>query len=193
VRSPSTWIVEHRLVQRDRQHLLARKRTAFSSCCSFAIPAISRTRTPIRLLAMPRRTPWRGSPLLAEEGTENVREQLGLAQLAADDEAVVELGARDLDELGDAVVDDARRGELGGADLEPDEALAPLRAADVGLRFFALGCLPAFSPRLLRLALERKIALQERLLSSSPSSPSARAAPSAAAASASASASGPRA
>jgi hypothetical protein len=78
--------------------------------------------------------------VLAEEGTENVREQLGLAQLAADDEAGVELGARDLDELGDAVVDDARRGELGGADLEPDEALAALRARTTA-RFFALGSL----------------------------------------------------
>jgi hypothetical protein len=87
--------VEHRLVQRNRQHLLARKRTAFSSCCSLAIPAISRTRTPIRFARDAEANALARKPVLAEEGTENVREQLWLAQLAADDEAGVELGARD--------------------------------------------------------------------------------------------------
>jgi hypothetical protein len=131
--------------------------------------------------------------VLAEEGTENVREQLGLAQLAADDEAGVELGARDLDELGTPLLTTRAAASWEAPILSPTRRFAALRAGR-RLRLLRLGSFRLLRARLLRLALERKIALQERLLSFfSFFSFGSGAAPSAAAASASASASDPRA
>src|ERR1700693_5464776 len=51
--------------------------------------------------------PWK--LVLAEKQAQRLREQLRLAQLAADDQARFEVLARDLDELGRAVVLDAGR------------------------------------------------------------------------------------
>ena len=75
----------------------------------------------MRLLAMPSRTPWRGSLCLREERLAAPRRALRLAQLAADDDPVLERLARDLDELRRAVVHDPRGRELRGADLQADE------------------------------------------------------------------------
>src|SRR5207253_3112094 len=62
-----------------------------------------------------------------EEALQRLGQRLGLAQLAADDDAGLQGLARDLDELRRAVVDDARGREVGGADLQPDEPLLACR------------------------------------------------------------------
>src|SRR3954470_2051979 len=64
-----------------------------------------------------------------EEGLQRLRERVRVAQLAADDDARVERGACDLQELGRAVVRDARGRELRSADLEACDALCAAAAA----------------------------------------------------------------
>src|SRR5438309_759211 len=66
--------------------------------------------------------------VLAEERLQRRGERLGLAQLAADDDAWVERSSSELDDLRAIAVDDAGRGELRGADLQPHELLVHARA-----------------------------------------------------------------
>ena len=63
--------------------------------------------------------------MLGEERLERDGESLGVAQLAVDDDAVVERGARRLEELGSLAVAHPGGRDLGAADLETDELLAP--------------------------------------------------------------------
>src|SRR6185436_14032761 len=60
-----------------------------------------------------------------EEALESLAERLGVANLARHDDAGLEGLAEDLDELGRAVVDNLRRCDLRGADLQADELLRP--------------------------------------------------------------------
>ncbi len=78
---------------------------------------------------MPSRTPRFGSLCSAKKALSASRQRLGVAQLAVDDDAVVERGARGLDELRRLAVADAGGGDLGAADLEADELLAAAAAA----------------------------------------------------------------
>jgi hypothetical protein len=111
-------------------------------------------------------------PVLAEEGTENVREQLGLAQLAADDEAGVELGARDLDELGTPLLT-TRAAASWEAPILSRRGACPLRP---GRRLpSSLGLLAAFSRRgSFGLRLNERSRFRSGCCPSSPSSPSAQ-------------------
>src|SRR4051794_9064148 len=61
-----------------------------------------------------------GQLVLGEEVRERRRERRDVAHLAADDDSRLERNPGELDELGAgaAVVDDTRRGDLRGADLE---------------------------------------------------------------------------
>ena len=59
--------------------------------------------------------------VLCEEPVERPCERGDVAHLAADDDAGRERAARHLGEAGGAVVDDPRRGELGGTHLQADE------------------------------------------------------------------------
>src|SRR5207245_690020 len=90
--------------------------------------------------------------------------RLRLAQLAADDDAWVEWGSGELDDLRVIAVDDAGRGELGGADLQPHELLVHTRARLLHLAGRALRRLLGL--RLLRfgLAPEGDLLLPERAL-----------------------------
>ena len=54
-------VVEHRLLERDRQHLLRAEANRVRELLRIAIPVTSNVRTPIRLLAIPSRTPRFGS------------------------------------------------------------------------------------------------------------------------------------
>ena len=89
-----------------------------------------------------------------EEVLERGGEGFEVAELAADDDARLEVLARDLDELGHAVVVDACRGKLRAADLEPGDALHPLRGGGSLLRL-------AGRRLCLLLAAERELALVE--------------------------------
>ena len=60
-------IVEDRLVDRDRQRPRARKRIALSSCFASAMLTMSNVLTPMRLFAMPSRTPRFGSLCLSKK------------------------------------------------------------------------------------------------------------------------------
>ena len=175
-------VVEHRLLERDRQHFLS--------------PETDRVRELLRILDPGHLEGAHADPVvgdaepdaalrqlvLGEEGLERNRERLGVTKLAVDDDAVVERRARRLDELGRLAVADAGRGDLGAADLEADELLAaaaaaarqgrqrrqgqaqPRRARQLELlRRRFLGQALAGVP-LLRAALERKVALVERRL-----------------------------
>ena len=62
--------------------------------------------------------------MLGEERLQRDGQRLGVAQLAVDDDAVVERVASRLDELGGLAVADAGGRDLGAADLEADELLA---------------------------------------------------------------------
>src|SRR5205814_7593 len=103
--------------------------------------------------------------VLLEERAQGSRERLRLPKLARDDDPLVELLARDLLELGMAVVGDASGRELRRADLQADD---PLRELPRGVALGLLGC--GLALRLLRglrllLALGRlRLALPPRLL-----------------------------
>ena len=164
VRAPAELLeVDDRLVEWDRQHFLRAEANGVlellrvRDACDFEDPYTDAVVRDPEADALARK------PVLAEERTELVGQQLRLAQLTADDQPRLEVLARDLHELRRAVVDDAGRRELRGTDLQADEALCPLvrgRPARLAflLRARLLRCL-----RLLRLALERELALEERL------------------------------
>ena len=67
--------------------------------------------------------------VFAEERAQRLGKKLRLAQLTADHETVVEVLARDLDELRRPIVDDPGGSELGGADLQPHDPLGALVVA----------------------------------------------------------------
>src|SRR5204862_155576 len=71
--------------------------------------------------------------VLAEERAQSRGELLGLAELAADDDARLQLVPHGLDELGGSVVRDRGSGELRRADLQADDAGRCLAAALRGL------------------------------------------------------------
>src|SRR6266508_3552649 len=101
--------------------------------------------------------------MLAEEVAQRRRQLLRVAQLAADDDAGLEVRAGDLQQLRRAVVADGCRGKLRRADLQTDElrrATRVLQAAHLDalrLRLLRLLCL-------LRLAREAELLLPEGLL-----------------------------
>src|SRR5207253_1015644 len=70
-----------------------------------------------------------GQPMRRKELLERIGERVGITQLSADDNAGLERSARNLLQLGRAVVRHPRRGKLRGADLEADETPRALRAA----------------------------------------------------------------
>jgi hypothetical protein len=172
-------VVEHRLLDRDRQRLLRAvadrvlELLGVVDSCDLEDPDADPVVGDAEAHALARKL------VLAEERAQRVGEKHRLAQLATDDDPVLEVVACDLNELGAAVVHDARGCELRGADLEADEALRPLRsgatlAARAGLaRLFRLRLLLLLAsgalllrllrrPRLLRLAPERDLLLQQR-------------------------------
>src|SRR6266705_499346 len=105
--------------------------------------------------------------MLAEELAQGVGELFRLAQLAADNDAVLELLPRDRQQLGRAVIRDACGCELRRADLEADEPLRSvtawlahgrLRQAELQPRPLALGL------RLLLLLLLGRLRFLRRVL-----------------------------
>ena len=115
---------------------------------------ISKVRTPIRLLEIPRRTQLRGSLFLRKNVFRIDGELLGLAQLAADDDSALERHACHPDDLGAALVDDLRGGDLRGAELEAHELVVVLRGLVAALRLAAL------APGLLRRRLGSGIGME---------------------------------
>ena len=116
-------VVEHGFVERDRQCLLraelhgVRELLLLGDADDVDDPdadAVARDAEPHALLRQ---------LVLGEERLQRVAERLRVAELAADDDAGRKRLARDLLQLGDAVVRDAGGSELRGADLQPDEAL----------------------------------------------------------------------
>src|SRR4029079_12481307 len=104
------------------------------------MPAISKMRTPIRLLAIPSLTPWRGSLCLRKNARSSSARSSGsrspapttipLGKSAPRTPAHDPVGgalAGALEELGGAFVHDPRGRELRAADLEADHSLGALR------------------------------------------------------------------
>src|SRR5262249_14554067 len=149
-------VVEHRLLDRDRQRLLGAETNRVLElprvldAADLEHPDADAVVGDAEPHALARKL------VLAEERLQLLGEQLRLADLAADDDAVAERLARDLDELGHAVVHDPRGRELRAADLEADQALRALAVA---------GALLAGARRLrLLLRLERMVLVEHALL-----------------------------
>src|SRR5439155_2765491 len=149
-------VVEHRLLDRNRQHLLGTETDGVLELPWIGDAGDLEDPDSDAVVGDPEPDALARQAVLAEERAQRVRQQLWLAQLAADDQAVVDVLAPDLDELGRAVVDDPRGGDLRSADLEPDQALRALLPA---------ACAPGATaaPLLLRLLL-RRVGLVQRAL-----------------------------
>src|SRR3954451_267782 len=77
--------------------------------------------------------------VLAEELLEVRAERVGVTELAADDDAAVERLTCELDDVDLAVLADVRGGDMGGADLQPDDLALLARGALGGLGRARLG------------------------------------------------------
>src|SRR5579871_2085482 len=115
-------VVEHRLVERDRQRLLRAEANGVEEL----ILVVDRGQ-----LDAPDADSAAGDAepdaparevVLLEERAQRIRERVRVAKLAVGDDPMRERGACELLERGAAVVRNARRGDLRAADLQPDDA-----------------------------------------------------------------------
>ena len=121
-------VVEHRLLERDWQHLLGAEANRVRKLLGILDPShLERAHAdPVVGDAEPHAA--LRQLVLGEERLERDGESLGVAQLAVDDDAVVEGGARRLEELGNLAVTHQGGRDLGATDLESDELLAATAA-----------------------------------------------------------------
>ena len=122
------------------------------------MPPISNIRTPMRLLEIPRRTFWRESLFFLKKAR-RCGERVGVAQLAADDDAALEVLACDLRHLRAAVVHDLGGSDLGRTDLQADELLLAAHGCAT-LAFGDLSALRRCSPAAAALGLRPKSGLR---------------------------------
>ena len=168
-------VVEHRLLERDRQHLLGAEADRVRELLRVVDAGDLEGADADPVVRDPEPDAALRQLVLGEERLEGERERLGVAELAVDDDAVVEPDTRGLHELGRLAVADARGRDLRAADLEADELLATAAAAREGRqrRQLQRGACPLRLRRrlvdeplagvpLLRAALEREVALVER-------------------------------
>ena len=121
-------------------------------------------RTPMRLLAMPSRTPFFGSLFRAKNAFRASPRASGSRNSPPTMTPCGERIARDLMELGDTVVRDARGGELRRADLQADETLGLVAALLLAARLAARRELRKAGLRQGELALPERRALRLRKL-----------------------------
>ena len=100
-------VVEHCLLDRDRQHLLRAEADRVLELLRIVDPGDLEDADADAVVGDPEADALPRQLVLPEERAQLFGEELWLAQLPAYDETVVELLAGDLDELGRAVVDDA--------------------------------------------------------------------------------------
>ena len=122
-------VVEHRLLERDRQHLLGPEANRIRELLRVLDPRHLEGADADPVVGDAEPDAALGQLVLGEEGLERDGQRLGVAQLAVDDDAVVERGASRLDELGGLAVAHAGGRDLGAADLETDELLAAAATA----------------------------------------------------------------
>src|SRR6185295_5460583 len=120
-------VVEHGVLERDRERLLGAEVNGVLELLRVVDPAELEHADTDAVARDPEPHALTRKLVFAEERLQRGRERVGLAELTADDDALVERGAGHLDDLGGAVVDDARCGELRCADLETDDLLVPDR------------------------------------------------------------------
>ena len=174
-------VVEHCVLDRDRQHLLRTESNRVRKLLRIVDADDVEGPDADPVVGDAESDPTLREAVALEEVPQRDGERLGVAKLSADDDAVVERLAHRLDELGRAAVVNTCRSDLRPADLEPDDllrALAGKRAlGERGLRarqaehlrlrllrrrrlrLSRLGSVP-----FLGLALEREVALVERHL-----------------------------
>ena len=171
-------VVEDGLLERDRQHLLRPEADRIRELLRVLDPRHLEGADADPVVGDAEPDAALGQLVLGEEGLERDRQCLGVAQLAVDDDAVVERGASRLDELDGLAVANPGGRDLGAADLETDELLATATTARQRRqgrqgrarprqRHTLLGRLlgePLARIPLLRAALEREVALVERHL-----------------------------
>ena len=121
-------VVEHGLVEGDRQGLLRPEANGVGQLLRVVDPGDLEGADADPVVRDPEAHAVARQLVLAEEGLQHRGELLRLAQLAADDDAALERHARHPDDLRAALVDHLRGGDLGSAELEPDELVAVLRA-----------------------------------------------------------------
>ena len=127
-------VVEHGLVERDREHLLGSEADRVLELQRVGDALDLEDADADAVVGDPEADAALRQLVKLEEALQRVAERLGVANLARDDEARLERLAEDLDELGCAVVDDLRGRELGRADLEADELLRALVLARLAER-----------------------------------------------------------
>src|SRR5207249_4194017 len=127
-------VVEHCLLDRDRQHLLGAEADRVLELLRIVDPGDLEDADADAVVGDPEADALPRQFVLPEERAQLLGEELWLAQLAAYDETVVELLTGDLDQLRGAVVDDAGGRKLRAADLEADDLLRTLRpgAVEIG-------------------------------------------------------------
>ena len=120
----------------------ARKRIAFASWRGSSMPVISKVRTPMRLLAMPSRTPFFGSLCFAKSSfSASARPSMSRSSPPTTTPSGERSRARPAGAAATPFVRDARGGDLRRADLQPDEPALALRGA-----FCFFGAFGSFSP-----------------------------------------------
>src|SRR5947207_12218318 len=145
-------IVEHGLVNRDRQGLLRTKADRVRQLLLVVDTGNLERADADAVVGDTEAHAFLRKAVCREELLQSRGERIWIAQLAADDDSGLERRARDLQQLGGAVVGHTRSGELRSTDLQAGDALRAAAAAR------------CFDLRLLRLALLRGLRLLRRLL-----------------------------
>ena len=123
-------VIEHRLLERDRQHLLGAEANRVRKLLRILDPGHLERADADPVVGDAEPDAALRQLVLGEERLQRDGESLGVAQLAVDDDAVIEGGARRLEELGKFAVAHPGGRDLGAADLEADELLAASRLRD---------------------------------------------------------------
>ena len=116
-------VVENRFVERDREHLFGPEADGVVELLRVADTFDLEDANADPVVREPEPDSALGQLVELEEALQRDAERLGVPDLAGHDDARLERLAEDIDELRGAVVDDLRSNDLGGADLEADDAL----------------------------------------------------------------------
>ena len=116
-------VVEHRVLDRNRQHFLRAEPDRVRKLLRVVDADDVEGPDADPVVRDPEPDPALRQVVLLEEVPQRNGERLGVAKLAADDDAVIERLAHGLHELGRAPVVNACRGDLRAADLEADDLL----------------------------------------------------------------------
>ena len=152
-------VVEHRLLERDREHFLRPEADRVRELLRVVDAADLEHPHADSIVGDAQADVLAGELVLLEEGAQRGGERVRVAELAAGDDAVLEVLACDLRDLRDAVVHDLGGSDLGRSDLQAHELLLAAHGR-VTLRLRRLvGLAALLLGRLLRLGL----AAEERL------------------------------